>query len=116
MDVVEWPAVENSLDTPGIGLTLHFMDRGLDTGPIIMKKQIQLNKHDTFRSIRERIEYQMADTVMEGLQSLYDNVVNLQYQKLEEGKQYFVMHRRLHDYAEKKLKEYLDTLAERKTQ
>ena len=40
MDVVEWTAVEEKVNSIGFGVTLHFMDNGVDTGPILLKKKI----------------------------------------------------------------------------
>lgn len=113
MDVVEWPAVEKSLDTDGKGLTLHFMDSGLDTGDILLQKKLQLRIDDTFRSIRTRLESMMADLVLEGIHSIMDNKITPIEQKPEEGKQYFVMHPRMQAYAGHQLNNYLEQLDKR---
>ena len=108
MDVVEWPAVENVLDKEAIGLTLHYMNKGLDTGPILLRSRIELKKQDSFKSIRIHLESLMADLVYDGLQLLVEDKIDINEQQLDEGRQYFVMHQRMKDYAEKQLRKYLD--------
>jgi methionyl-tRNA formyltransferase len=109
MDVVEWPAVENALDKEGLGLTLHYMNEGLDTGPILLHRRIELKKKDSFKSIRKRLESLMADLVYEGLQLLIENKIDIMEQQMNAGRQYFVMHQRMKEYAQKQLRKYLDT-------
>jgi methionyl-tRNA formyltransferase len=108
MDVVEWPAVEQALDIEGIGLTVHFMDQGLDTGPILLQKKLSLRKDDTFLSIRMRLESFMADLVLEGVKGLVQKNIQMKEQKVDDGKQYFVMHPRIYKYAQNQLKQYLN--------
>ena len=48
MDVVEWPFVEQSEPRPWLGLTLHLMDQGVDTGPILSRCQVATAPGDTF--------------------------------------------------------------------
>lgn len=110
MDVVEWPAVEGNLDTEGIGLTLHLMDQGLDTGNIILQRKIQLHQQDTFGTIRKRLEFMMTDIVLEGIRLIVRNNHVLVEQKLGEGRQYFVMHPRIQVYASQQLSRYLQQL------
>ena len=35
MDVVEWPLLEQSRDVARLGITVHYMDKGVDTGAIL---------------------------------------------------------------------------------
>ena len=42
MDVVEWPLLYK--DFNNIGVTLHFMAKGVDTGDILKISKIQLNQ------------------------------------------------------------------------
>ena len=66
MDVVEWTAVEENIDRIGFGATLHFMDSGVDTGPILLKKKITLSSNATFESIRAELETIMVDLMIQG--------------------------------------------------
>jgi methionyl-tRNA formyltransferase len=108
MDVVEWPAAERRLDDPGIGLTLHFMDSGLDTGPVLLCRRVELEPGDRFESIRERIPEQLVSMMLEGIRGLRDGALRAEPQVLSAGRQYYVMHPRLHDYALRQLRNYLE--------
>jgi methionyl-tRNA formyltransferase len=98
MDVVEWPLLEANTQ-PEIGLTTHLMERGVDTGPILLQHQEGLRAGDTFESIRRRLEPHMPELVLETLRGLREGVISPQPQALDEGRQYFVMHPRLREVA-----------------
>lgn len=51
------------------GCTVHFVDEGMDTGPIILQEAIPVNDHDTTESLHQRIQ---------GLEhKLYPQAINL---------------------------------------
>lgn len=103
MDVIEWAILEAD-DTPEIGLTLHLMDRGVDTGPILLRQHAHIRKGDTLARIRRRLEPQMVKLVMRGLRELRDETLIAEPQAREDGRQYFVMHPRLKASAVEKLR------------
>jgi methionyl-tRNA formyltransferase len=103
MDVVEWPLLEQEIE-PEIGLTTHFMDRGVDTGPILLQYRERVRRGDSFESIRRRMEPRMPELMLETLLGLRDGTLTPQPQREAEGQQYFVMHRRLRDVAGGKLR------------
>ncbi len=98
MDVVEWTAVEI-----GFGATLHLMDQGVDSGPILLKRTITPNKGDGFNTIRQRLEVLMVKLMIEGVCGLRDGTLEPQPQRADAGRQYYVMHPRLKLFAEKRL-------------
>lgn len=102
MDVVEWAILE-AQDDPAIGLTLHFMDQGVDTGPILLRHHEPLQQGDTLGRIRRRLEPEMVALMMEGLRGLRDRTLEPQPQAAEEGRQYFVMHPTLKQAAAEKV-------------
>jgi methionyl-tRNA formyltransferase len=108
MDVVEWPAAERRLDNPGVGLTLHFMDTGLDTGPVLLRHAIDLRPGDTFASIRESIPKSMVKLMLDGIRGLRDGVIHPQPQTANAGRQYYVMHPRIRAYAQDQLQKHLE--------
>jgi len=108
MDVVEWPAAENRLNDPGIGLTLHLMDTGLDTGPILKQKRLDLRPGDTFASIRSRIPQGLVTLMLEGIRGLRDGGIHPAPQRQSDGRQYYVMHPRIRAYAEAQLSRFLE--------
>ncbi len=103
MDVVEWTAAEGRVDEVGFGTTLHLMDKGVDSGPIILTRTISTQPKDDFKTIRERLEVVMLELMLEGICGLRDGTLRPQAQKMEDGRQYFVMHPRVKRFAEKQL-------------
>jgi len=103
MDVVEWALLEDHFDQ--VGQTLHLMDAGVDTGPILLQRRLDLRPGDTIASIRTRLEARMPSLMLEGLRGLRDETLKPQPQRLEDGQQYFVMHPRVRRMVERKLAE-----------
>ena len=102
MDVIPWPLLEG--DPGSVGLTIHFMDEGLDTGDILAQRKIPPLPGDSIRRIYDRFEPIMVrDMVQTCLEALQGRAVR-RPQKIEEGRQYFVMHPRLMAIAERKLR------------
>jgi methionyl-tRNA formyltransferase len=101
MDVVEWTAIEKNMDQVGFGVTLHLMDQGVDSGPIITKKTIALLPNDRFKTVRERLEVAMVELMVTGIRGLRDGKLKPQPQKANDGRQYYVMHPRVKACAEK---------------
>ncbi|HWQ46603.1 MAG TPA: formyltransferase family protein, partial [Longilinea sp.] len=97
MDVVEWPALEGHPDQTG--LTLQFMDEGVDTGKLLLQRRIPLRPGEDFISLRKRLEAAMPDVILEGLRGLRDGVLTPQAQEAGAGHQYYVMHPRMAEKA-----------------
>lgn len=102
MDVVEWPLLEQPA-APSIGLTLHFMERGVDTGPILLRRPVAVEPGDTFAVVRRRFEPAMVELMVQGLRGLRDGTLVAEPQQLAAGRQYFVMHDRLLAAAQRNL-------------
>ena len=103
MDVIEWAVLETGQRKPEMGITLHFMDRGVDTGPILLQKKVELKKEDTFEGIRRRIEPMMVKLIIEGVCGFRDKTLQSKLQKPGDGRQYYVMHPRLQAVARNRL-------------
>ena len=99
MNVMEWGLFYGTQ----IGVTLHFIARGIDTGDILIFKEIEVEKGDHISDLRAKSIAINVELIVEGIQRL--NAGNLQRIKQlpEEGKQYFVMHPRLKNIVEKRL-------------
>ena len=104
MDVIEWAILEAEDNPPQTGLTLHFMDRGVDTGPILKTYPLNLLPHETIEEFRVRIEPEMVKLVIHGVRGIRDGKLEGTPQKKSGGKQYFIMHPRVKEAAENKLK------------
>lgn len=100
MNVLEWSLFNND----PIGITVHFMDEGIDTGDILLKKTIPIEKGDTIKSLRSKSQPVSAGALAEVVNKLENGVIQPIKQKKEDGNQYFVMHKRLKDLIEEKLK------------
>ena len=38
-----------------MGATVHFVDKGTDTGPIIMQKAVEVHEEDTPKTLQQRV-------------------------------------------------------------
>jgi methionyl-tRNA formyltransferase len=98
-NVLEWSLIYEEV----VGVTLHFIDQGIDTGDILMFKEIPLEKGDTILSLRKKTGVINIELMIDCVRLFKIGNVNRVKQLKEEGKQYFVMHHRLKDIAEVKL-------------
>lgn len=103
LGVTEWPLLEEQGGDGGLGITLHFMDRGVDTGPIIMTQRVIIERGDTFETLEERYRPEMVKLMLLGVRMARDGKLHARPQKPNEGRQYFVLHPRLRDVARKRL-------------
>jgi len=101
MDVVEWPILKG--DLVHIGLTVHFMDEGVDTGDILRARRVDVVRGETIKQLRDRFEPIMCREFVSTIVDFLAKKVERQPQKKGDGKQYFVMHPRLVRVAEEKL-------------
>ncbi len=99
MDVVEWTAAEGKIGDVGFGVTLHLMDKGVDTGPIIKKAPLVAENLKSFEQIRAELEVKMVESMLEGVKGFRDGSNVIRQQHKEDGRQYFVMHPRMKAYA-----------------
>lgn len=63
------------------GCTLHFVDEGTDTGPIILQEAVKVNEDDTPESLKERIQETEQKIIVEAVR-LFQN----RQLKVENGK------------------------------
>ena len=104
MDVVEWPILEDHIEQ--IGITVHFMDQGLDTGDILRTRQVQPHKGETISALRDRMEPIMCQTLVDTCIDFLNGKVVRQPQNILAGKQYFKMHPFLLNIAAGKLEAF----------
>ena len=102
MDLIEWAVLENDFEQ--IGITVHLMDRGIDTGDILHVEKIKIEKNESLKELRERFDAIMCRQMIRTcLEYLNENVSRIEQRK-EDGKQYFNVHPRLMEIAEAKLR------------
>jgi folate-dependent phosphoribosylglycinamide formyltransferase PurN len=102
MDVIEWPILENNPQE--IGMTVHFMDKGVDTGDILRVRKVEIASNESIKQIRERFEPIMCREMVAACLDYLEGKLQRIPQKQKDGRQYFVMHPRLIELAESKLK------------
>jgi methionyl-tRNA formyltransferase len=103
MDTLEWTILEARDGIPQIGLTLHFMDAGVDTGPILKQYHRRVSPGESLVTIRQQLEPEMVRLVIEGVRDLQRGSLEAQAQDPAAGRQYFVIHPRLGKKADEKL-------------
>lgn len=108
MDVVEWPFLEHSRVEAAarVGLTVHYMDAGVDTGPILLRRPIPVTAGETFARIRQRMEPQMVLAMLDAIRGVRDGVLSPVVQSAADGRQYYVMHPRVYAASERRLAGY----------
>jgi methionyl-tRNA formyltransferase len=103
MDVVEWPLLERAERSVGLGVTLHLIDRGVDTGPIIERFPISPRCGDSMERLRTRFEPTMVDALVEGVRRARDGKLDAKPQRASDGRQYFTLHPRMYEIARARL-------------
>ena len=93
MDTTIWAEWERR----SIGLTLHLMDSGVDTGPIISTHPVARAPDESFEALHKRMEAMSAERMVDTVQLICQGGINPAPQELAQGKQYFIMHDRLKD-------------------
>ena len=101
MDVVEWPILNGDFNS--VGLTTHFMDSGIDTGPILKIKRIKIRKNENINILRKRFEPLMVELMLSTVIDFSTKKIKPVNQNFEDGKQYYIMHNDLKEICKKKL-------------
>ena len=108
--VTEWPIIENRVHDVGLGITLHFMDSGVDTGPIVDTKKINIHNCNSLDELESKYLNEMVSLMIKGVKMARDNELFSKPQKkdrIDRGKQYFSTHQRMRLLAENKFKSLL---------
>jgi methionyl-tRNA formyltransferase len=100
MDTLEWTVLEPQGARPQVGLSLHYMDAGVDTGPILSRHVEELRPGDSLDAIRKRLEPAMVRLIVAGVHDLLGGELRSEPQERSAGRQYFVIHPRLQARAE----------------
>ena len=85
-----------------VGVTLHFIDTGIDTGDILRFVPIPVEAGDTIESLRAK-SYPVKIDLMAWAIDALDAGCHRTSQRPSEGRQYFAMHPRLRAVAEAKI-------------
>ena len=85
VDAIPW-AIYNGDD---IGVTVHFIDRGVDTGPIVTQRVINVQKKDTIESLWKKADAVAAELLSDAISRILQrDRVPTTLQSIDDGKQY----------------------------
>ncbi|MFC1904271.1 methionyl-tRNA formyltransferase [Chloroflexota bacterium] len=76
-----WSIIE---DTPA-GVSIHFMDDGIDTGPIIARRKIKINFSDNARDVYQKLEDTQVELFREVWEQIKQGSINPIEQQKDEG-------------------------------
>ncbi|MEX0966095.1 MAG: formyltransferase family protein [Bacteroidia bacterium] len=85
-------------------ISTHFVDPGVDTGDILLRKKIPLTPDDTITSVRLNCRLHSVDLIMDTFKLVESGDYEVIKQRPEEGVQYFLMHPFFKDLVNQKLK------------
>lgn len=72
-NILNWALIN---DEKEFGITVHFMDEGIDTGDIILQKVYPITDTDNYRTLLERAYTGCADTLYEAIKMIQVGNVN----------------------------------------
>ncbi|HWC18809.1 MAG TPA: formyltransferase family protein [Terriglobales bacterium] len=100
MSSPEWSLI---CDVP-LGITVHFMDAGIDTGPVLFRRQFVIpSECASLGDLRNRMIAQGIEFMVEAVNQLRDGRMSaIPQAKSAEDRQFFVMHDRLKAVAERR--------------
>lgn len=102
MDLPEWCLLEDRADE--LGITLHFMDSGIDTGDILKTVNLPFKKFDSIKNLRDCYEPLMVSEMVATVEDFLNGRLNRIQQSILDRRQYFIVHDKLYKIAEMKLK------------
>jgi methionyl-tRNA formyltransferase len=99
MNVLEWSLFYRQQ----AGVTLHFIERGIDTGDIIQFREVPRTQGDMIADLREKSLIVNLELMREMIPMIEAGTVDRNKQSAHSGKQYYVMHPRLKRMVENSL-------------
>lgn len=100
MDLPEWCILENAPEE--LGITLHFMDKGIDTGQILKVVKIPLGESTHIKELRQKFEPIMVQAMVETADQYLQQKLTPIPQPAEQ-RQYFIVHPRLYEIIDKNI-------------
>ncbi len=70
-NVLNWVLIN---DEPSFGVTVHYVDGGIDTGDIILQKNYAISDEDTYGTLLDRAGTYCAETLLEALLQVHGGV------------------------------------------
>ena len=60
------------------GCTLHFVDEGTDTGPIILQKAVPVETHETLEALEEKLNIAEQEIILKGIRLFIDKRLKIE--------------------------------------
>jgi phosphoribosylglycinamide formyltransferase-1 len=60
------------------GCSLHFVDEGVDTGPIILQKAVEVTDDDTVDTLRERVQHAEQEIILNGIKLFLEGKLKIE--------------------------------------
>ena len=64
------------------GCSLIFIDEGADTGPIILQKEVKVEKSETVDSLKEKVQEAEQEIILRGIELYRDKKLNIEENKV----------------------------------
>ena len=102
VNVAEWSAL---LGEP-VGCTVHLVDPGVDTGDILLVREVDVRGARSIEALRRRVDRAQAGILGEVLRAIVEDarLPERRAQRAGEGRQFFRMHPLLRDMLEERLR------------
>ncbi len=81
-NVINWAVINNESE---IGLTVHYIDEGIDTGDIIVQRMLPIDWEDTYGSVLVKVQEVFPDLLIEALQRMAQKSEHRQPQQHHTG-------------------------------
>lgn len=99
MNVTEWSVLRGD----PVGVTVHVVDPGIDTGDILLQEEIPIDPGETFATLRRKHQDVAARLLVDAALQLGDGTATPRSQASAAGRQYYRMHPALRRRAEEQL-------------
>jgi len=65
------------------GCTLHFVDEGADTGPIILQKAVEIKENETVDSLKEKVQKSEQEIILKAIKLFAQGKLKVEGRKVE---------------------------------
>ena len=100
MEVTEWSVLHGD----PCAVSVHWVTEAVDAGGVITSRLIDVKRGDSLGDLRERCATLSVDLLVEALRKIEVEKIRPTAASSEKGRQYFVMHPRLLQLAEQRLR------------
>lgn len=102
MDVMEY----SILNGDELGITIHFVDEGVDTGDIILRRYLRVSQGSTLEDLWEQAITLSMEALVDAIEMIESGNYHKEPQDKKDGKQFYSIHYTLNDIARSKLQRY----------